>query len=191
MWLGKDTHQMFWGTIGFAGPEGASFQQPNLLKHVFTESQFHKIGELPAAGKWVRLEVPVETLGLDGQVIDGFDFLSKGDNIWWERTLLVRDGKDIPLCDGSVGVNPAQLKAVRFNVPGLKAGDKVKVMFDEREIVAKDGYFEDDLTGKPGYQNLAYGIYGDKIGETGYYGDGIFYNYNFGRVAARLYEIPG
>ena len=31
--------------------------------------------------------------------------------------------------------------------------------------------------------------YGDKIGEAGYYGDGVFYNYNFGKIAARLYEI--
>ena len=190
MWLGKDTHQMFWGTIGFAGPEGANPQHPKLLKYIFTESQFHKLGALPAPGKWVRLEVPVETLGLDGQVIDGFNFLSKGDNVWWERTLLVRDAKEITLCDGSVGINPAQLKSVRFNVPGLKAGAKVKVVFDEREIVAKDGYFEDDLTGKPGYQNVWAGIYGDKIGESGYYGDGVFYNYNFGRIAARLYEMP-
>lgn len=35
----------------------------------------------------------------------------------------------------------------------------------------------------------AIGLYGDKIGETGYYGDGVFYNYNWGKVAARLYEI--
>ena len=34
------------------------------------------------------------------------------------------------------------------------------------------------------------GIYGDKLGETGYYGDGVMYNYNFGKVAARLYELP-
>jgi len=75
-------------------------------------------------------------------------------------------------------------------VPGLKAGTKVKVMFEERDIVAKDGYFEDDMSGKPGYQNLWVGLYGDKIGETGYYGDGTFYNYNWGKIAARLYEIP-
>ena len=55
---------------------------------------------------------------------------------------------------------------------------------------ARDGYFEDDLSGEPGYRNLWVGLYGDKIGETGYYGDSVFYNYNGGKVAARLYEIP-
>jgi HEAT repeat protein len=33
------------------------------------------------------------------------------------------------------------------------------------------------------------GLYGDRLGEIGYYGDGVFYNYNWGKVAARLYEI--
>ncbi|MBI4024612.1 MAG: hypothetical protein HY360_06495 [Verrucomicrobia bacterium] len=190
MWLGKEMHQMFWGTMGWCGPEGGDPKNANLLKFVFTEPQFHKMGALPEAGKWARLEAPVETLGLDGQVVDGFGYLTKGANVWWERTLLAQDGKEKVLCDGSVGIRPDKLKSVRFNVAGLKAGTKVKVMFDERDIAAKDGYFEDDLSGKPGYQNLWVGIYGDKIGETGYYGDGIFYNYNWGRVAARFYEIP-
>jgi hypothetical protein len=190
LWLGKDIHQMFWGTVGFCDPAGAVPQRANLLKYVFTEPQFHKLGDVPEPGKWARLEAPVETLGMDGQVVDGFNFMSKGGNAWWERTLLVQDGKEIPLCDGSVGIRPDKLKAVRFNVAGLKAGTKVKVMFDEREITAGDGFFEDDLTGKPGYQNLWVGIYGDKQTETAYYGDGVFYNYNWGRIAARLYEIP-
>jgi hypothetical protein len=134
--------------------------------------------------------VDAAALGLEGQTVDGFGFLSKGDNVWWERTLLVRDGKETVLCDGSAGVPPEKLKSVRFTVPGLKAGTKIKVIFEERELVAGDGFFEDDLTGEPGYRNLWVGIYGDKVGETGYYGDGVMYNYNFGRVAARLYEIP-
>ena len=56
--------------------------------------------------------------------------------------------------------------------------------------MAGDGFFEDDLTGEPGYRNLWAGLYGDKLGNTGYYGDGQFYNYNSGKVAARLYEVP-
>lgn len=189
-WLAKDMHQMFWGTIGFSGPEGSDPHNPNLMKFVFTPEQFHRIGALPEPKKWARLEVPVETIGLDGMLVDGFGFLSKGDRVWWERTLLVQDGKETELCDGSVGIHPEKLKAVRFSVPGLRAGTKVNVMFEEREIEAGDGYFDDDLSGEPGYQNLWVGIYGDKVGETGYYGDGVFYNYNWGKIAARLYEIP-
>ena len=192
LWLAKDMHQMAWGTIGigFCGPQGHDIRHPMLLKHTFTEEQFHPIGDLPVPGKWTRLEVPAKTLGLVGLVVDGFGFVSKGGKVWWERTLLLRDGKEIVLCDGSVGNSPDQLESVRFSVDGLKAGTKVKVCFEERDIVAQDGYFEDDLSGEPGYRNLWVGLYGDKIGETGYYGDGVFYNYNWGKVATRLYEIP-
>ncbi|MBI2193166.1 MAG: hypothetical protein HYU36_14395 [Planctomycetes bacterium] len=190
MWLAKDMHQMFWGTVGFCGPEGSDPHQENLVKFIFTAEQFHSLGALPPAGKWARLEVPVQTLGLGGKVIDGFGFLSRGGRAWWERTLLVQGGKETVLCDGSVGVPPDQLRRVRFNVPGLAAGSRVQVVFEEREIAAQDGFFEDDLSGEPGYQNLWVGIYGDKFGDTGYYGDGVFYNYNWGKVAARLYEVP-
>lgn len=187
LWIAKDMHQMFWGTLTTWGDNDP--MNANLLKYVFTENQFHKIGTLPEKGKWVGLEIPVEKLGLEGKVIDGFGFVSKGDNAWWERTVIVQDGKENVLLDGSVGVSPENLKNVKFYVDGLKAGARVKVHFDEREIIAKDGYFEDDLSGEPGYQNLWVGIYGDKFGDTGYYGDGVFYNYNWGRIAARLYEI--
>ncbi|NQU09705.1 hypothetical protein HQ590_02860 [bacterium] len=191
LWMAKDMHQMSWGTtgIGFCGPEGHDIKNPELLKHTFTADQFHRLGDLPAAGQWVRLEVPVGELGLDGMLLDGLGFVSKGSKVWWERTLLVRDGAETVLCDGSVGIPPSQLSQVRFSVAGLKAGTRVKVCFEERDIVAGDGYFEDDLSGEPGYRNLWVGLYGDKIGETGYYGDGVFYNYNWGKVAARLYEI--
>ncbi len=192
LWMAKDMHQMAWGSIGlgFCGPEGHDPKNPELLKHTFTADQFRRIGDLPKAGAWVRLEVPVEQLGLDGKVVDGFGFVSKGAPVWWKRTLLVRDGKETVLCDGSVGIPPEALRQVRFSVAGLKAGTKIKVCFEERDLIAGDGFFEDDLSGEPGYRNMWVGLYGDKLGETGYYGDGVFYNYNSGKVAARLYEIP-
>jgi len=100
MWLAKDMHTMFWGTVGFCGPEGSDVKNPALLQYVFTEPQFHNIGALPAAGQWMRYEVPIEQIGLsEGMVIDGFGFMSKGTPVWWERTLLVRDGKEIELCN--------------------------------------------------------------------------------------------
>lgn len=192
MWMAKDMHQMSWGSlaIGFCGPEGHDPKNPKLLQYTFTADQFHRLGNLPATGAWVRLEVPVDQLGLDGKVVDGFAFISKGAKVLWERTLLVQDGHEIALCDGSAGIPPEDLEKVRFNVEGLKAGTKVNVCFEEREIVAKDGYFEDDLSGEPGYRNMWVSLYGDKLGETGYYGNGINYNYNWGKVAARLYEVP-
>jgi hypothetical protein len=192
LWMALDMHQMSWGSLGlgFCGPEGHSPHNAALLRDTFTAEQFRRLGDLPKAGAWVRLEVPAERLGLEGKCVDGFAFVSKGAKVWWERTLLVRGGTERVLCDGSAGIHLEALKRVRFAVRGLKAGTRVKVCFEERDIVARDGYFEDDLSGEPGYQNLWVGLYGDKIGETGYYGDGVFYNYNAGRVAARLYEIP-
>lgn len=192
LWIAKDMHQMSWGTIdiGFCGPEGHTANHPKLLEHTFTAEQYHKLGALPKAGGWVRLEVPVEELGLVGKVVDGFGFVNQGDKMWWERTLIVHNGQEQVLCDGSVGAPPLSLKKVRFNVEGLRARTPIKVAFEEREILSNEGYFEDDLSGEEGYRNQWVGIYGDKIGETGYYGDGVFYNYNGGKVAARLYEIP-
>jgi len=192
LWMAKDMHQMAWGSIGigFCGPEGHDPKHPMLLRNTFTAAQFHRLGDLPKVGMWARLEIPVEALGLDGKVIDGFAFVSKGAKVWWERTLITQGGEEKVLCDGSAGIHPQALKRVRFRVEGLKAGTRVKVCFEERDIIAADGYFEDDLSGEPGYRNLWVGLYGDRIGETGYYGDGVFYNYNWGKVAARLYEIP-
>ena len=191
LWLAKDMHQMAWGSagLGFCDPQGHEVKNANLLKYTFTPDQYHKLGEMPNVGTWAKLEVPVETVGLDGLVVDGFGFVSKGAKVWWEQTLLLRDGGERVLCDGSVGIPPDQLKKVRFNVAGLKAGTKIRVCFEERDIIASDGYFEDDFSGEPGYRNMWVGLYGDKIGETGYYGDGVFYNYNWGKVATRLYEI--
>ncbi|MBI2190551.1 MAG: hypothetical protein HYU36_01035 [Planctomycetes bacterium] len=191
LWMAKDMHQMSWGSIGigFCGPEGHDLKHPQLLKHTFTEDQFHRMGDIPRTGEWARLEAPVDALGLAGQAVDGFGYLSRGDKVWWERTLLLRAGKERTLCDGSVGIPPEQLRRVRFQVAGLQAGMRIKVCFEEREITAQEGYFEDDLSGDPGYRNLWVGLYGDRIGETGYYGDGCFYNYNFGKVAVRLYEV--
>jgi hypothetical protein len=192
LWMALDMHQMAWGSLGlgFCGPEGHNPKNPVLLEHTFTAPQFHKLGELPAAGAWVRLEVPAERLGLEGKWADGFAFVSKGSKAWWGRTLLLHGGKERVLCDGSAGIPPADLKRVRFHITGLKAGTKIKVCFEERDIIAQAGYFEDDLSGEEGYRNLWVGLYGDRIGERGYYGDGVFYNYNWGRVAARLYEVP-
>jgi hypothetical protein len=192
LWMALDMHQMSWGSLGlgFCGPEGHNPKNPMLLQYTLTAPQFHELGKLPASGMWVRLEAPIETLGLTGKLVDGFAFVSKGSKVWWGQTLLIHKGKEQVLCDGSAGIPPAALKRVRFHIAGLKAGTKIKVCFEERDITAQAGYFEDDLSGEEGYRNLWVGLYGDRLGERGYYGDGVFYNYNWGRVAARLYEVP-
>ena len=43
------------------------------------------MGPLPAAGQWVRLEVPARQVGLEGQTIDGMAFALFGGRATWDR----------------------------------------------------------------------------------------------------------
>ncbi|HTU21161.1 MAG TPA: hypothetical protein VMG10_24115 [Gemmataceae bacterium] len=44
------------------------------------------IGELPAAGRWVRLEVSAKQVGLEGKTIRGMSFILHGGRCFWGRT---------------------------------------------------------------------------------------------------------
>ena len=45
-----------------------------------------RIGDLPAAKKWVRLEVPVAKLKLKaGTIIDGWAFTQYGGTVYWDK----------------------------------------------------------------------------------------------------------
>jgi hypothetical protein len=70
--------------------------------------------------------------------------------------------------------DPASLARVKVTVAGLKKGTPVRVLFEDRELVAEDGYFVDDLRGTDLYQR--YG--GERTG------------YGNAPVAARVYEFP-
>ena len=57
-----------------------------------------KMGTLPKAGQWVRLDVPVASLKLAaGTVIDGWAFTQFGGNVYWDNagltTLIPQDGQ--------------------------------------------------------------------------------------------------
>ncbi len=57
-----------------------------------------RIGDLPAAKKWVRLDVPVARLKLkNGTIIDGWAFTQHGGTIYWDRagiaTQIAQDGQ--------------------------------------------------------------------------------------------------
>ncbi|HRF00769.1 MAG TPA: PSD1 and planctomycete cytochrome C domain-containing protein [Pirellulaceae bacterium] len=44
------------------------------------------LGELPAAGEWVRLEVPLATVGLaPGERLTGFALTQFGGTVWWDK----------------------------------------------------------------------------------------------------------
>ncbi len=44
-----------------------------------------RIGDLPAAGEWVRLEIPAKTVGLEGKKLHGISFMLFGGQAKWNR----------------------------------------------------------------------------------------------------------
>jgi RHS repeat-associated protein len=47
-----------------------------------------RIGDLPPAGAWVRLEVPASAVGLEGQLIDGMAYTLYDGQAWFDKTYL-------------------------------------------------------------------------------------------------------
>jgi hypothetical protein len=131
------------------------------------------LGALPAAGEWVKLEVPLERIGATG-MIDGVACLHEGGNVRWGHTSIVfADGSEQILIGDSLVLPPSQLAKTKIAIPGLKAGAKVRVLFEDREITAGDGYFIDDFRGEDLYQRFG--------GPSGY---------GIGPVALHVYELP-
>ena len=133
-----------------------------------------RLGSLPAAGTWTRLEVPFDSIGAAGKLLDGVAFLHEGGRVEWGRTTIESAGATEVIWGDRVGPDPAALKTTRIDVAGLKAGARIQVLFEDREIVARDGFFEDDFRGADLYQRFGGGSgYGDTP------------------VALHVYVIPG
>jgi len=65
-------HRAYWGQdiVGY-GTAGTPSRAP--------------MGPMPAAGSWMRLEIPASTVGLGGKTIYGVDFLRVKGQVWWDR----------------------------------------------------------------------------------------------------------
>jgi hypothetical protein len=165
-------------------------------KVAYQAGHFHNLGALPKAGTWVRMEIDAEKAGLVGKLVDGFAYLTKNGRALWDYSVLERDGKVVRVfCEDSVGIDRALLGKVRVNVPGLKQGTAVKVLFEDRTITAEDGGFFDNLEGVDTYGYESGGVVGDLLGfvkdedrelprmmPSGY-------GYSYGPTAVRIYEI--
>ncbi len=70
---GRDwEHRAYWGEDRFSeGRPGSSSRR--------------RIGPLPAAGRWVRLEVPASAVGLEGKAVRGMAFTLAGGQCFWHR----------------------------------------------------------------------------------------------------------
>jgi len=65
-------HRAYWGTnIIPWGTDGTNSRR--------------YMGALPAAGQWVRLEVPASQLGLEGRTLNGMAFTLYGGRATWDR----------------------------------------------------------------------------------------------------------
>ncbi len=70
---GSWEHRAYWGAnaIGY-GQDGTASRRP--------------MGPLPAAGQWVRLEVPASAVGLEGRTLTGMGFSQFGGRATWDKT---------------------------------------------------------------------------------------------------------
>jgi RHS repeat-associated protein len=65
--VGSSWYRGYWGSDDMAAPTKT------------------RIGDLPAAGQWVRLEIPASTLGLEGASITGMSFTMPNGRAWFDR----------------------------------------------------------------------------------------------------------
>lgn len=132
--------------------------------HFLHSASFKSAGGLPERGRWTRLELSADEMGLVGKQVDGFFFLAKDGQAWWSHSAIARGDREIVLCGRSLGLPSEELASVRFAIPWATDGTKVKVLFEERDKVVKDGAFTDDFRGKDTYLSIRGGAVGDAVG---------------------------
>ena len=190
---GRWTHAASWGKVDLAKlrePERAYWFLNAFYRHAkgflgwgkdlipaaleYLPKDTVDMGNLPAAGEWVKLEIPFDRIGVAGKLVDGIGFMHEEGAVQWGHTLLV-DGKSERLVwADSVALPEEQLKDVKVYVNGLTSGAKIRVLFEDREIRANAGFFVDDFRGTDLYQR---------------YGGGWGTGYGDSPVALHLYEI--
>ena len=134
-----------------------------------------EMGASPPPGAWARLEVPLERIRADRKLLDGVGFLHAGGRLRWGRTSIVAPGGEELLVWGDrVELAPDRLARTTIAVGGLRAGTRVRVLFEDRALTAADGFFVDDFRGRDLYQR---------------FGGGPMLGYGNAPVALHVYEI--
>jgi hypothetical protein len=155
-WFLRHFHRNAVGFIGYGGQGLASSLS-------YLPRREAVMGPLPAAGQWVKLEVPLAALSAVDRPIEGVGFLHDSGRAFWGHTSLVgADGEETTLWGDSMGLPAQALERVRISLDGLEAGTKVRVLFEDREIRSSRGFFVDDFRGQDLYQR-----YGGRDGYGG------------------------
>jgi len=64
-------------------------------------------------------------------------------------------GDELDVWGDAIALPPDQLARTKISVGGLRAGSRVRVLFEDRALTASDGYFVDDFRGRDLYQRFA------------------------------------
>lgn len=117
---GNWEHRAYWGRdlIAWGKPKTSSRR---------------RIGDLPERGKWTRLEVSVELVGLKpGAVINGWAFTQHGGTLHWDTAGIVTStGQGPPLFDSLLAWQTAELARKSPTVPQALLAS-LKTPFDQR-----------------------------------------------------------
>jgi len=133
------------------------------------------MGRVPAAGAWARVELPLERIGADGRLLDGVGFIHPRGSVQWGRTsILAPGGEELEVWGDDIQVAPDRLARTKISVDGLRAGARVRALFEDRELTAANGYFVDDFRGRDLYQR---------------FGGGPTLGYGDAPVALHIYEV--
>jgi len=118
---GRDwEHRAVWG-----GDEISFGRKPK------SHAGYQRMGKLPAAGAWVRIEAPASKLGLKpGQQITEVAYTQFGGRVYWDQAGLVR-GSAVP----------GHIEAI-LNTPGAKRSDKQAAALREYLVSAAPSVIE-------------------------------------------------
>ena len=164
-------HSMYRHSYGFMGWSHSLLDKTRI--YLLQESV--RLGDLPEREKWVRLEVPLEKFKDAQGLMDGIAFAhSKGTVLWGPTSIVDAQGNEMRICGDSLEHPQEELQRTKIFVPGLKAGTKIRVLFEDRELTANEGFFVDDLRGEDLYQR---------------HGGGYGIGYGNGNVAVKTYEL--
>jgi hypothetical protein len=191
---GRFTHAATWGPFDldrFRSGSGLEWFLHSFYRHAdgflgwgrdllnaalpYVPREARAMGPIPRPGEWTRLEVELADIGIAGELVDGIGFVHDGGRVFWGRTTIESGSNSQTLWGDSLGPFPANSGPAKIEVQGLKAGTTIKVLYEDRVIVAGPGYFIDGFSGQDLYQRFGGG---DGVG----YGDE--------PVAFHLYEIP-